>query len=77
MTSFLAYIGGLYYKTLRIRNLRENVKFWSKLASYGLEKHTSLLRIHNVVIVQAQGVANLYLYIGPIYIDILSLCPSL
>jgi hypothetical protein len=54
MTSFLAYIGGLYYKTLRIRNLRENVKFCSKLASYGLEKHTSLQRIRNVVMEEDQ-----------------------
>ncbi len=33
---------GLYYKTLRVRNLWENDKFGSKLASFGLDKHTSL-----------------------------------
>ncbi len=29
-------------KTLRIRNLQKNNKFYDKLASSGLEKHTSL-----------------------------------
>ena len=29
-------------KTLRIRNLQKNNKFYGKLASSGLEKHTSL-----------------------------------
>ncbi len=32
----------LYYKTLRIRNLRESYNFFSKLASSGLDKHASL-----------------------------------
>ncbi len=30
----------LYYKTLRIRNLRENDNFYSKLMYSGLEEHT-------------------------------------
>ncbi len=33
---------GLYYKTLRICNLWETDKFRSKLASSGLDQHTSL-----------------------------------
>ena len=42
---------GLYYKKLRIRNLRKMDKFRSKVVSFllsvtftGLDKHTSLLR---------------------------------
>ncbi len=34
--------GGLYNKTLRIRNLQKNDKFCIKLASSVLDKHTSL-----------------------------------
>ncbi len=33
---------GLYYKTLRIRNLQEIDKFRSYLVSFGMDKHTSL-----------------------------------
>ena len=32
----------MYYKTLPIRNLRENGKFRSELVSSGLDKHISL-----------------------------------
>jgi hypothetical protein len=35
-------IWDLYYKTLRIRNLRENDKFCSKLAYSGLDKNPSM-----------------------------------
>ncbi len=35
---------GLYYKTLRIRNLWEMDRFYSKLLSSSLDKHISLLR---------------------------------
>ncbi len=34
--------GGLYYKTLQIRNLWESGKFRIKLVSFGLDKHISL-----------------------------------
>jgi hypothetical protein len=34
--------GGLYYKTLRSRNLREMDRFYSKLVTFGLDKYTSL-----------------------------------
>ncbi len=33
---------GLYHKTLRIRNLWKMDRFFSKLVSFGLDKHTSL-----------------------------------
>ncbi len=33
---------GLYYKTLQIRNLRENDEFYSRLASSGLVKYSNL-----------------------------------
>jgi hypothetical protein len=42
---------GLYYTPLRIRNLRENDKFCSKLASSGLDKHTNGLYYKSFMIV--------------------------
>ncbi len=39
---FLIFCRGLYYKTLRIHNLREIDKFCGKLAPPGFAKHTSL-----------------------------------
>ncbi len=40
-TSRHPYMGGLYYKTLQVRNLWEYYKFRSKLAYSGLGKSTS------------------------------------
>ncbi len=63
---------GLYYKTLRFRNLRKMDRFRIKLVSYGLEKHASLrkqthylvhtLQIRKGFIVQAPGLG---LYFKP------------
>ena len=38
---------GLYYKTLRIHNLREMDRFGSKLVSYVLDKHANLSKQTN------------------------------
>ena len=63
----------LYYKTSRIRNLREMDRYQSKLVTFVLDKYTLAwtntlayygvrrLRIHNVFIVQAPGVESLSL----------------
>jgi hypothetical protein len=78
---------GLYYKTLRIRNLRKTVKFRSKLMLFLLSVTNTLvltntlayygirrLRIHNVFIVQAPVVCSIKQFGSVMYGKMNDLC---
>ncbi len=66
MLSVVMSSSGLYYKTLRIHNLRERDRFCGKLVSFGLEKYTSLNKqTHSLTTESVHNKSGMVLFYRP------------